>query len=101
VRTVSEDLPRPMPDPGMRPSNLMLTKGQRMDWGNALGPVEKADHDMVFTRAFKLVVFGRIRYRDVFEKEHHTDFSFVYNPKQWPHRHIEFVIDPSGYSDAD
>ncbi len=100
VLTVENDLPKIMPDPGMRPTNLVVVKGQRMDWGNQLAPVPQEDFERVFKHNFKLVVFGRIGYRDAFNAVHHTDFSFVYNPKQWKPGHIEFVIDPNGYSDA-
>jgi hypothetical protein len=96
-----EFLPRPMPDPGMRASNMMLVAQQQIQGGNSLGPVEKSDHDAVFIDDWKLVVFGRITYQDVLAAAHHTDFSFVYNPKQWGKEKLGFVIDPNGYSDAD
>lgn len=101
VRSVAEHLPRPMPDPGMRPSTMTLVAGQHADWGNLLGPVAQSDYDLVMKQGFKLVVFGRLRYLDTFGISHCTDFSFVYNPKQWGTEKLGFVIDPNGYGAAD
>jgi hypothetical protein len=49
----------------------------------------------------KLVVFGRIEYRDTFNDTHYTDFSFVWDTfKEGISGAGDFHIHPDGYIDA-
>lgn len=102
VTDVSKHLPRPMPVDwiGMRGQKQVIFAQQRTTWGNALGPVAEADYVSVQNGTWKLVVFGRIEYRDVFERVHHSDFSFVWKFKEGKSGPEDFNIHPDGYTDA-
>lgn len=103
VSDVGKNLPRPMPVQhiGMRQNKQIVFAGQHTTFGNKLGAVAATDYAGVQDGTWKLVVFGRIEYRDTFDDTHHTDFSFVWDQfKAGSSGPGDFHIHPDGYTDA-
>jgi len=103
VADVAKHLPRPMPVEhiGMRNQKQVVFAGVKTEWGHVLGPVQESDYTNVKNGTWRLVVFGRIHYRDTFNDRHYTDFSFVWDRfKEGKSGPSDFLIHPDGYTDA-
>ena len=76
-------------------------RATRTRFGARLGPVDSDAYTNVREGRWRLVVFGRIEYRDTFGDDHHTDFSFVWDGfKEGKSTAEDFHIHPDGYTDA-
>ena len=84
------------------PTNQVLFPGKPSSWGTEMVPVAENQLLAVRSGSHRLVIFGRLRYRDAFGDTHHTDFSFVWiRFKEGRSTNDDFIIHPHGYTDAD
>jgi hypothetical protein len=82
-------------------TNNVLFPDKPSYWGATLGPISQDQYKAVKDGGYQLVVFGRVRYRDTFDGEHYTDFSFVWEKfKEGCSTNDDFRIHPDGYTDA-